>query len=714
MIPTVLFSWVWTLLTGLFSILAKCLLTLGSWALILGRAIWRPVSLLSGSLSRKLSIIWNRVPAKRPPLLLTQWGMALQLSCQAGLIVTIYALIDKSRREKGVATVGDSQSPLFDSAGFHPAPILSSSIVWTTVPAWIISAYSALWSAMLDDLKKAHATLELRKWEQTRLPGAGAWCTFWERVWRKLPLPSTFRRWLQSPPLPAAAPPRCSTAKKTLLLDYGEWPVLNGIGAIFAGHTLLGLCLILRAALWTAGGLSAAIFATADVPFDVDVQLYSDQFFDQYLGSDAGSELRDMSTMPAFDLVSATVVRDGPNYPWTTDTHSFLPFYPATSTGPGNYTFDTEAYWATVECNIATEKDLAAVNGADLALQANDSLASASLRLHYSLDGCDIDKSFLITNNTLVYGRSWSVTSCSQAKNIVRFGMVAGTYDSTARFLLSNFTAVTCKPLLYRSNVTLQVSIAGDPATTAQVVNFTETSRESFWPFFAKSWFSDMPYYSVLAPVTRDSLDALSRLVLSYALGKPLLENVVSGGSAISESFGTIFQALFSNYVTLQGYHPAPRRTVSGTLARVQTRLFVAENAAFAVLGIVAAAFAVTLVLAFHLFRNRTILAKHLDLMFGDALLFHQQDPAARGGVSGYVEAVKTKAGVPTQTPGGQLDVDLVSYAKRDRELGSWAAWVDRNGVLQMMAASPRPTASNVFPLHPLSVNNPGTGAVGP
>ncbi|KAM5350841.1 hypothetical protein ACJ41O_007346 [Fusarium nematophilum] len=607
-----------------------------------------------------------RIPLKRPPFLLTTWGMGLQLFCQAVIIITICALWHKSNRDNGIATVGDSQNPYFDSTGFHPAPILSSSIVWATVPAWLMSAYSSLWSAMLDALKKVHPMLELEKANQTRLPGAETWEKLWWRLGQKLSLFGV------SPGQPPSPPPStraiCSTAKRTLLLDYGEWPILNGFKAIREGHVLLGICLLLRAALWTAGGLSAAIFAVAAVPSETQVALYSDKFFDEWLGWNYGKGTGNSSLAPAFDIVSATVLRDGENYPWTTDTHSFLPFFPASSSGPGNYTFDTEAYWATVECNVATEEDLVKVGGIQLALQSGDELNSAQVRIGFRFQGCDIRKWFTITNTTLQYARSWS-TDCSQATGLARLGIFAGVYNATEKFHLSNLTVVSCKPLIYRSNVTLEVSISND-TTTAKVLRFSEKSRQQFWPFFVTTWLRNIPLYSVYEPLLYNDMDTFSRLIIGHASGKPTLDTI-TGKLQIVESFGVIFQAFFSNFVTLQAYFSAPRRDITGTLSRQKLRLFAVKSASFAVVGIISTAFITTLILALHLFRNRDILERYLDLMLGNALLF--RDSINRG-LESYLETLMTRA---LEKPQKIANIDLVKFAEQQPDLNNWLVWVE-------------------------------------
>lgn len=142
-------------------------------------------------------------------LLTTTWGMGLQLCSRTATIITIYGLWHKWNCENGIATVGDSRNPFFDSTGL--------SIVWATVPAWIISAYSSLWSAVLGAFEKLHPMMELDKANQVRLPSAESREASWSRLWQRLPLLGV------SPGYPPPPPPTvCSTAKRTLLLDYGE------------------------------------------------------------------------------------------------------------------------------------------------------------------------------------------------------------------------------------------------------------------------------------------------------------------------------------------------------------------------------------------------------------------------------------------------------------------------------------------------------------
>ncbi|RGP69701.1 hypothetical protein FSPOR_4513 [Fusarium sporotrichioides] len=601
---------------------------------------WK-VSWTEGDVTFQLSVItikikqkWKdyrqRVPPRRPPLLLTIWGMALQLLCQIAIIITIGSLWHISNTHNGIARVGDDRDPSFDSKGFHPPPILSSSIVWATVPAWIMSAYSSLWSAMLDALKKVQPLLELEKANQKPYNWVERWNNIWKWLLQRLS-PSKKSSGPTAQPSPGAVSNH-STVDRTLLLDYGEWPVINGLRAIRKGHVILGICLILRAALWTAGGLTAAMFAVVLVPAESQASLRSTHYFDEYLGWASGIGSSNSSLTPALDLVSATVLRDGEDYPWTTDTHSFLPYLPVSWDGPGNYSFDTEAYSATVECDVTTEEDLARVEGIRSVVEEEDDLNSSQLQLGFQSGGCNVEKSFLVTNNTLLYARTWQV-DCNLGNGRARLGMFSGVYNSTAKFRLSNLSVITCQPLIYKSRVTLNMSFSNN-TREPKIISVSERHKQRVWPFFLSGWLRNIPLYSVFDPTVYNDMDTFSRLVIGHASGKPILDDLPEK-DRISTAFETVFAALFSNFVTLQAYSSSPAKKIIGTLSRLERRLFVVEAASAAIVAIIVATLVTTIVLAAHLYRQRHILERYLDLMLGTALLLRD---ASSSGLEIYLE----------------------------------------------------------------------------
>ncbi|KAG4268403.1 hypothetical protein FPRO04_12437 [Fusarium proliferatum] len=510
---------------------------------------------------------------------------------------------------------------------------------------------------MLDSLKKVYLLLELDKEHQRPLPGV----EFFKQAWRR-------RFHHQSPHSQSTPQNKGSTIKKTLLLDYGEWPVINGFRAMRAGHVLLGMCLLLQAALWTAGGLTAAIFVTTLVPSETPATLYSIKSFDEHLGWDEGKGTGNSSVTPAFDIVSATVLRSGDSYPWTTDTHSFLPFVPVSKDFRGNYTFDTEAYSANVDCTIATEDDLIKIGGVSLNLEEDDDLGSAQIRFGFKHEGCDVKKWFTLTNNTLQYARTWS-TNCGLSSGRARFGMFSGIYNPTKQFHLSNLTVVTCRPQIYKSNVTVEMSFLNDTATP-KVIKVSETGRQQFWPFFMSSWLQNIPRYSLFDPTIYNDMDTFSRLVIGHASGEATL-TTLPDKQKIANSFRVIFAALFSNFVTLEGYSSAQRREVAGIMSRLTLRLFVVKSAALATVVILAVTFVTTVILALYLHRNRHITSLYMDLLLGTAILLRNSSST---GLDSYLNDRVVSNNAPSSGTHGS---NLVEAEKRKSDLKSREVWVE-------------------------------------
>jgi hypothetical protein len=520
---------------------------------------------------------------------------------------------------------------------------------------------------MLDALKKMQPLLELEKANQKPYRWVEQWKSIWETFLQRLsPLRKPSGPTAQ--PFPAAVSNH-STVDRTLLLDYGEWPVINGLRAIWKRHVILGICLILRAALWTAGGLTAAMFAVVLVPAESQVSLQSSHFFDEYLRWASGAGSSNSSLTPALDLVSATVLRDGEDYPWTTETHSFLPYLPVSWDGPGNYSFDTESYSATVECNVTTEEDLARVGGIRSVVEEDeDELNSSQLQLGFKSGGCNVEKSFLVTNNTLLYARTWQV-DCNLGNGRARLGMFSGVYNSTAKFRLSNLSVITCQPLIYKSRVTLNMAFLNN-TRAPKIISVSERNKQQVWPFFVSGWLRNIPLYSVFDPTVYNDMDTFSRLVIGHASGKPILDDLPEKDQ-ISTSFGTVFAALFSNFVTLQAYSSAPTMKITGTVSRLERRLFVVWTASAAIVAIIVATLVTTIVLAVHLYRQRHILERYLDLMLGTALLLRD---ASSSGLETYLGDLISRA---RGKAGGLDNTNLVEFAKRESDLRNRHVIVD-------------------------------------
>jgi len=620
--------------------------------------------------------------------------MLLHLICQMCIIVAICVLWRKSVVEFGFADVTDYEfSASFDATGFHPAKALGSSFWWTTVPSWILGIYTAFWSAMLDELQECHTTLELHKSELKPLP----WSNYLTRIFGRK---SSTKLEKENPDV--------STTRKTLLLEYGHFPFVNAITAFRYGHTLLGLCMLLRAAFWGAGGAAASMFSVASVPFESSTRLVVDKVFDQYASVPYGQGQTLRSSALAFDIVSATIVNDGAPYPWTTPQYSFLPFRTREADASGTYTAHTDAYFSTLEnCMTATQDDLVRDNALQIKRLTGDADGYAMLSVSFTQQGCYVTKPVLISALVQQYLISWSETTCANStrNRSTRMGLISGIYNATAPYLTSNLQLISCTPNIYHYNVSATVSFSSSSNKTAsnlaQVLAVREESHDAIWPSFARRWIGDIPIYATKDPTSLMSLDNFSKLVLFHTRkGTNISTTDIAAPDpeTLLASFQTIYQAFFANWAQQSVYYPSGANdTIEGTLTRVRTRLFVVAGAAAAVLSIAILGFLTSLVLALYLFLNRGTLKKHLKLLLGHALLIHNSRD-----VDSYIQALEKAAG---QEPGSADDVDLVEYAKQQKDLGRWTCEMNRREI--MLIGRPQ-TSPGGDPLPP-PVSSPAT-----
>jgi hypothetical protein len=157
-------------------------------------------------------------------------------------------------------------------------------------------------------------------------------------------------------------------------------------------------------------------------------------------------------------------------------------------------------------------------------------------------------------------------------------------------------------------------------------------------------------------------MDTFSRLVIGHASGKPILDNLPERDQ-IATSLSTVFAALFSNFATLQAYSSAPTKKILGTVSRLERRLLVVGAASVAIVAIIIATLVTTIVLAAHLYRQRHILERYLDLILGTALLVRD---ASNSGLEIYVKDLISRAG---RKAGGLENVNLVEFAKQESDL---------------------------------------------
>jgi hypothetical protein len=581
---------------------------------------------------------------------LTIWGLSFHLLAQSAILVAISMLWHKSNINNGIVAVPDTPSASFDSTGFHGPRIWTSTLLWTTIPAWVMSLYSAFWSAMLDELKNCQSTIELRRSDKSR----------------RVP-PSFLPRWLckvmgyhnQGGNLGKAS------ARHTILLDYRQViPVFDSFKAIRNRHFFLALCMAVKAALWGASGLSAAILTPATVPFGTPVQLVIKKAFDPdpYVGVGPNS----FSSRSALDIVSSAMNNNGSLFPWTSTTHSFLAFEADGDFPPGSITGMTKAYSASLECDVYSIEALLRMKAVTFPAPVFN---QTFVTFNFTDRDCPVYRMLSVSANMPLYFHTFSSTSCSAKVGYYRFGLFAGQYDESSPFLLDNFTFITCKPSFWTAEANVAVTTGTD--IPGQIIDFSVGNPTQIFPLFASHWLNNQPLYFVTDPAVFTSMDEIGRLVYNYNARK-YPDNPLDSNS-LRDSLQFLFGAFYATFASRSIYKDSnSTEEFTGTLAQEQSRLFVVPSAASAVIIITGAALCTTICLAIWLHSKKDILTKHLDLIMGHAILVSD---------SADMETYITEVGRSVEGDYG-ASLDSVKHAEKNRSLRKWRCWVDDQGRL--------------------------------
>ena len=570
-------------------------------------------------------------PARAPPLLKTSFnlsreGVITHLVVQALVIMVVGILWHRSVTNNGLATVSDVGQGSFYAGKFHGTPIVNAALLWTTVPAWFISAYAVWWSGVVQELW--NVSLSLRLWDS------------WE------------------------------TVESVLIQEMSAIPFVDTFRAFLNGQMLLSLCSLMKTTLWFASGLAAAVLSPASAPFNTSVPLMNDTYFEQYLGvvSQTTGPVH-ASSISAFDIITAVLLENAPQYPWTSNTHSIAPFTPLNGKA-GNYTADVYAYSSTLQCSYYTLDDLVGSGATNISAQG-DNVTELTIRFN-DKDGCLNSAEFLVDPAVQNYSRTWSWPNCEEAAGRARVGSISGQFSPTAPLRLANFSFVSCKPQFLKLFVSTTVRI--DNATSeAEILSISERNRSSTWPGFWHDWIDNLPLYDTVDVNDGSSVDLFSSLVLSYNQkhnsAAPFNPSKVV--ATLELMYSALYAALITNAALLHTTHFMP---LDGTLTTQSTRLFVFNVAAVALIGVFSLVFCTTIMMGVYLHRRREEIKNHRGgQLLAHAFVFHHSK------IDEYLLEVENKARSAWEVQMGHstgwvIDdavrkTDLVEFAKQDIEL---------------------------------------------
>lgn len=448
-------------------------------------------------------IISDPAPRKSLPWCLGLWGLLCQILAQIAIIVIICALMRVSRDRNGIAGVPDTPSSFKDTSGIHQVVQWSRSLLWTTLPTWVMSAYAAFWSAMLAQLQTCQPMVELMKYEN----GSGNSNKFWMRV--LFCFPSARRTPSQS------NHGEMSTVKKTLLLDYSQYvPGQNIYVAARNGHYLVSTCMLIKCILFLAVGFSAAIFAVVQGSSESNIQVTTRKFFDAYYQY---AEMPDMQS--TFDVVSATLINGVLPYPWTTSNQSFLPFESPFGSSTRNITASTQSYWTASNCTSIDTQGYTLI----LESSGNNDTDPTTANFKFNDRNCSIAKYMTISSARRRYVQTWTEVNCPDDSSAGgpswRMGIIAGDWDPSSPKLLSNLSIISCIPTIWTSSELVTVGI--DHQIYGNVIGSSKVSQTQIWPYFAPTFLETIPQYIIFEPIgnpnTTLQLDGLARLIYKYA-----------------------------------------------------------------------------------------------------------------------------------------------------------------------------------------------------
>ena len=617
----------------------------------------------------------QKPPEKKPPFSLSLWGLLILLIFEVLILIALSVLWVLTTRNNGFVDVPDTPASITASKNIHQRLLWIYSLLWTSVPTFIVTMCGALFATSLRALQDSRPTIELR-----RASNAGSKTFSHDPGKAGCLLP--FRRKARSHQIEERA-----KAKHTVLLDYGrDWfPFVDSYHAFRNKHFLISMCMIVKWFFVAIGPLAAAIISIGNVPLSKGIAVTTNSFFDD--------DKNMSSSWLALESTSAILLNNASSHSWSTDIYSVVPFF-ANSETLGNLTADTRTFSGTLDCvSISIEALISAGN-----LTLDDQVAPT---FNFVDRGCPGRTYLVIAQGTPVYARTFYL-DCPYEAVPMRLGLLTGVYESTSSYLLDNVSLISCIPYFWKSTSRVTVLPGANPQEKpGQILNIVEdkSSVKQWLPRFWSGWMPDIQNYRVLDPRFLMDTDNFGFITYNYAMN--------SGGTIdFAQAMNITFSVFFATFSTLQNYSPLPESFVfDGTLSRPGNRLFVVFLPATIVTFVMALSFVVTIWISVYAYKHNVILKEHVGLILGHALLLEGND-----GVGRFVDAVRAdlrrQAEVAIRAPDNKIikkigkasspetvnlqvenmirHGDLVQYAEDFGNLKDWDCWVDDNGKLWM------------------------------
>ncbi|KAL2192499.1 hypothetical protein P885DRAFT_72913 [Corynascus similis CBS 632.67] len=502
--------------------------------------------------------------------------MGLFIVITISLIITIIALLVVSVRNNGLVTVGATLSAY--------GATWKLSLLWTALPSFVFTLLGLHWAAI------ANAAADRQPFVGLNRPNGGF-------------------------------------AKETVLLDYrATISLIRWFAAFRNRHWVVGWAQVVSLIFSIMSPLAASLFVASSAFFNLKIPVVFNSTFDQ----SAMNSYMDIRVL--LDSVTATLIYDATDPPWTDQEHAFRPFYIATQvaaehplTNATVLIAPTVAHSAYLNCSVL-------LPGNDYEIfvesQSSSSNLSARLTMRGNDRGCSIQQGFTVSELQSVYLVTTSITTCSIASLYSRLVFTYGHWSAAAPSFLTHISVVSCAVGYRKTNGDL--SVTGFSPTERP-----QDSRDDafgFWRVFEQNLFRSSTFTVNTTWFTTD----FGGVILYRAMqlqddeaGDDDDGDSVIGGDVLAKSISDVFSSTYLTGMATVGLVPidADRSEVMpATMVTNLTRLFVVPWVAGVVIGILAFTIVVASSTLTHVRRHKTLLYEEPAGLLASAGLLHSSD----------------------------------------------------------------------------------------
>ena len=498
--------------------------------------------------------------------------LAVVFLATLSIIAAIATCCVISLSKNGLVQVSDSTITI---ANYQVGPALA----WTTLPVLLITLYGMAFGAVVAACSDRQPYIEL--WAQDQDIGA--------------------------------------TLNQSILLDYRAHSKLTQPWiAIRNKHLLLVFAITFTSIVnILLTSLTAYLFDAAVVDTNVPRAVTQNTTFNP-----AGfTYLTDL--VPIFDIVSSSLVYDGTPPAWTTFSYSLLNFSnPATpkgNIGSSNFSLETMAYSANLDCSVLDESEY--------------NLTYGSLGWQFSgLDrGCQLTKDLLIgglgSQNFTYYMQSFANIDCDIDAGQSCLVVLAAANFNQSLTVLTNITAISCTTAYFNTSGTLDVKLDLTSSATPAIQNFTAGSTTQMTdprPEFWKDFESLLHEASINDGTATTSATDFGRSILEYT--EVIDPQAYLSPDTLRNSTMSIFTAVYATMSRIFLVQPTVAVSVTGTLSISSTRLFVVTPISYTIIGILCAVGLITIWICIYVRKHKSILYEEPKVLLGSATLLCNSD----------------------------------------------------------------------------------------